>query len=445
MQITEKTAQGLMREFNVVIAASIIEQKMTTRLSEVGQQVSLPGFRPGKAPMNLLRKRFGQSVMGEVLDQTISESAQSVISEKALKPALQPKIELVNFAEGKDLEFAVKVEVLPEIAAPDFAKIALEKWTATVTDAEFDKALQQMLESNRTTKIIEEDRKAKKGDVLVIDYVGKLNGEIFEGGTGFDTYLELGSGQFIPGFEDQLIGVKVGDNAILNITFPADYGSKNLAGQAATFNVSVKQLREIEAATLDDAFAKRVGEESLATLKTKTREIMQSSYERLSRLRLKRNLLDKLSELNTFAVPVGMVDSEFNAIWGQIEQAKSSGQLDPEDSKKSDDELRKEYHAIAERRVRLGLLLSDIGQKNNIAVTPEELGKAVGAQASRYAGQEQAVVNYYKNTPEALESLRAPVFEDKVVDFVLSKITTTSKAVSIDELQKDPETPVSLA
>jgi len=445
MQITEKTAQGLMREYDVVVAASIIEQRMTTRLSEVGKQVSLPGFRPGKAPMNLLRKRFGQSVMGEVLDQTINETAQSVISQKSLKPALQPKIELKSFAEGKDLEFAVKVEVLPEIAAPNFGSIKLEKWVAAVTDAEFDKAIQQLIDGNRTTKAIDEDRKAKKGDVVLIDFVGKLDGEIFEGGTGFDTQLELGSGQFIPGFEDQLIGAKAGDKALLNVTFPADYGAKNLAGKAVTFDVNVKELRAYVSPTLDDEFAKRLGEESVDKLKSKTRDIMQGSYDRLSRLRLKRNLLDKLAELDVFAVPEGMVDAEFNAIWAQIEQAKSSGQLDPEDSKKSDDELRKEYRAIAERRVRLGLLLSDVGQKNNIAVTPEELGQAVAAQAGRFPGQEQAVVNYYKNTPEALESLRAPVFEDKVVDFILGQVAVTDKKVSIEDLQKDPETPVALA
>lgn len=445
MQITEKATQGLKREFNVVIAASIIEQRMTTRLSEVGLQVNLPGFRPGKAPMNLLRKRFGQSVMGEILDQTINESTQSVIAEKALKPAMQPKVELVKFAEGKDLEFDVKVEVLPEINAQDFSKVELEKWVAKVEDADFDKAIQELLANNRKTQIVQENRKAKKGDVVVIDYVGKLNGEVFDGGTGFDSYLELGSGQFIPGFEDQLIGVKAGDNAVLNINFPADYGTKNLAGQAAIFNVSVKELRTSESPALDDDFAKRLGEDSVEKVKARTREAMQSSYDRLIRLRLKRTLLDKLAELDTFAVPEGMVDAEFKAIWSQIEQAKTSGQLDPEDTNKTDEDLRKEYRAIAERRVRLGLLLSDIGQKNNIAVSPEELGKALAEQASRYPGQEQAVVNYYKNSPEALESLRAPAFEDKVVDFILGQVKISEKAVTIEELQKDPETPMALA
>jgi trigger factor len=445
MQITEKTTQGLKREYNVVIAASIIEQRMTTRLSEVGQQVSLPGFRPGKAPMNLLRKRFGQSVMGEVLDQTINESAQSVISQKSLKPALQPKVELVNFAEGKDLEFAVKVELLPEITAPNFGTITLEKWVATLSDADFDKAIQQLLTNNRTTKAIDEDRKAKNGDVLLIDFVGKLNGATFDGGTGFDTQLELGSGQFIPGFEEQLLGVKAGDNAVLNVTFPTEYGAKDLAGKAVTFDVKVKEIRAFITPELDEEFAKRMGEESVDKLKAKTRDIMQASYDRLSRLRLKRNLLDKLAELDAFAVPDGMVDAEFDAIWRQIEQAKAAGQLDPEDVKKSEEELRKEYRAIAERRVRLGLLLSDVGQKNTISVTPEELGKAVAAQAERFPGQEQAVVNYYKNTPEALESLRAPAFEDKVVDFILGQVKITEKTVSIEDLQKDPETPVALA
>ncbi|MBL8644666.1 MAG: trigger factor [Rhodospirillaceae bacterium] len=441
MQITEKNASGLKREYNVVIAASIIEERMTARLTEVGKTVNLPGFRPGKAPMNLLRKRFGQSVMGEVLDKAINDTAQSVIAEKSLKPAMQPKIELVNFAEGKDLEFDVKVEVLPEIASPDFKKVELEKLTATVTDEEVTKALDEIVASNRTAKSIAENRKSKKGDVLLIDFVGKLNDVAFEGGTGFDTQLELGSGQFIPGFEDQLIGVVAGDKAIVKVKFPEDYGAKELAGKDAVFNVTVKEIQEYETPKLDDDFAKKLGEDSLESLKAKTRELIQQSYDRVSRMRLKRSLLDKLSDMETFAVPEGMVDAEFDAIWRQIEQAKASNQLDPEDAKKSDDDLRKEYRAIAERRVRLGLLLSDVGQKNNISVTPEELGKAVMEQASRFRGQEQAVVNYYKNTPEALESLRAPVFEDKVVDFVLELAKVSSKQVSVEELQKDPDAP----
>ncbi|MBL8631167.1 MAG: trigger factor [Rhodospirillaceae bacterium] len=444
MQITEKTAQGLKREYNVVIAASIIEERMNARLVEVGQQVSLPGFRPGKAPMNLLKKRFGQSVMGEVLDKAINDTAQSVITEKSLKPAMQPKIELVNFAEGKDLEFDVKVEVLPDIATPDFKKIELEKWVAPVTDEVLNKALEALTQANKTTKAITENRKAKNGDVLVIDFVGKLNDVAFDGGTGFDTKLELGSGQFIPGFEDQLVGATAGDKVVVNVKFPADYGAAELAGQDAVFNVTVKEIHEIEVAALNDDFAKKLGEESLDTLKSKSREVLQSNHDRIARLRLKRTLLDKLSEIETFPVPEGMVDAEFDAIWKQIEQAKSANQLDADDAKKSDDDLRKEYRAIAERRVRLGLLLSDVGTKNNIAVTPEELGRAVMEQASRFRGQEQAVVNYYKNTPEALESLRAPVFEDKVVDFILELAKVSTKEVSIEELEKDPETPMGL-
>jgi trigger factor len=444
MQITEKNAQGLKREYNVVIAASTIEERMNERLVEVGKQVSLPGFRPGKAPMNLLKKRFGQSVMGEVLDKAINDTAQSVITEKSLKPAMQPKIELVNFAEGKDLEFDVKVEVLPEIQSPDFKKIELEKWTAKVAEDAVQKSLQNMADANRSTKVVAESRKAKKGDVVVIDFVGKIDDVAFEGGTGFDTKLELGSGQFIPGFEDQLIGVIAGDRAVVNVTFPKDYGASELAGKDAVFTVTVKEIREYEDAKLDDEFAKKLGVESLTVLQSQTRELMQNNYDRVSRLRLKRNLLDKLSEIETFPVPEGMVDAEFDAIWRQIEQAKASNQLDAEDAKKSDEELRKEYRAIAERRVRLGLLLSDVGQKNNITVTPEELGRAVMEQATRFRGQEQAVVNYYKNTPEALESLRAPVFEDKVVDFILELAKVTTKEVSIEELEKDPETPMAL-
>ena len=444
MQIIDKSAEGLNREFNVVVAAAAIEEKVGRRLEEVGQQVRLPGFRPGKVPMALLKKRFGQSVRGEVLEKTIDESLQQAITEKALKPALQPKVDVLEFAEGKDLELNVKMEVLPEIAANDFSKISLEKWSAPVGDDELATALETLRTRNRSTKLVTDNRKAAKGDIVVAEYIGRIDGKVFEGGTSKGTFIEIGSNRLIPGFEDQLIGAMAGDTVNVKVKFPDDYASKEVAGKDAVFEVKVKELREIEDAKLDDAFAQKLGEPDLAKVKEKTKDALQKSHDRLTRLRLKRQLLDKLADGHTFPVPAGMVDAEFNAIWRQIEQAKASNRLDPEDAKKTDDELKKEYRGIAERRVRLGLLLSDVGQKNNIVVSQEELSRAAISEAMLYPGQEQVILNYYRNNPNALETLRAPVFEDKVVDFVLELANVKTKSVTYDELKTDPETPTDI-
>jgi len=444
MQIIDKSADGLSREFNVVVAAAAIEEKVGRRLEEVGQQVRLPGFRPGKVPMALLKKRFGQSVRGEVLEKTIDESLQQAITEKSLKPALQPKVDIVEFAEGKDLELNVKLEVLPEITANDFSKISLEKWSAAVSDDELDKALETMRSNNRSTKVVTDNRKAVKSDVVVAEYVGKIDGKVFDGGTSKGTFIELGAGRLIPGFEDQLIGAMAGDTVLVKVKFPDDYASKEVAGKDATFEVKVKEIREIEEQKLDDAFAQKLGEADLGKLKEKAKEAIQRNHDRLSRLRLKRQLLDQLASGHTFQVPTGMVDAEFDAIWRQIEQAKAANRLDPEDAKKTDEELKTEYRGIAERRVRLGLLLSDVGQKNNITISQEELSRAAVSEAMLYPGQEQVILNYYRNNPSAIETLRAPVFEDKVVDFVLELANVNTKQVTYDELKADPETPADI-
>ncbi|MBY0511054.1 MAG: trigger factor [Rhodospirillaceae bacterium] len=440
MQVIDKSADGLNREFNVVVPATAIEAKVVSRLNEVGRQVKLPGFRPGKVPMKLLRSRFGNEVRGEILESTINESTQAALTEKALKPALQPKVELVTFEEGKDLEFSVKLEVLPEIQdGADLANLELNRPVTSVTDEELDKAVQDFLKSRRTTETVTETRAAKTGDALVIDFVGSIDGVEFEGGKGSDAHLELGAGQFIPGFEEQLIGAKAGDSKVVNVTFPADYGAKDLAGKAASFKVDVKELKTYVTPELTDAVVKEMGDESVDAFKTRMRGFLQQNYDGASRLRVKRQLLDKLAEGHTFPVPRGMVDVEFDAIWRQMEQVVKNGQLDPEDAGKSEDELKAEYRGIAERRVRLGLLLSDIGQKNNITVAQEDLSKAITQEAFRYPGQEAAVVEFYQRNPQALESLRAPIFEEKVVDFIISKAKVTDQSVSVEELMRDPD------
>ncbi len=439
MQIIDKDAEGLSRQFNVVISANAIEECVTSRLTEVGRNAQLPGFRPGKVPLKLLRARFGQSVRGEILESTINESTQAALSEKALKPAMQPRVELVSFDEGKDLEFAVKLEVLPEIASTDVEAIALNRPVTKVTDEELDKQMQDLLKSRRTTEVVEEKRGAKKGDAVVADFVGSIDGVEFEGGKASGATIEIGSGQFIPGFEDQLIGAKAGETVTLNVTFPEDYASKDLAGKKADFKVDVKELRAFTTPELNDEMVKQFGDENVDAFKNRMRAFMQQNYDATSRLRAKRQLLDILAESNSFPVPQGMVEVEFDAIWRQMEAATRSGQIDPEDEGKSEDELKKEYRDIAERRVRLGLLLSDIGQKNNVSVSQEDVSRAVSQEAMRYPGQEGAVVEYYQRNPQALEAIRAPIFEEKVVDFILSKAKVTDETVSLEELLRDPD------
>ncbi len=439
MQVTEKNSSGLARELNVVIPATSFEKRVETRLNEIGQQVRLPGFRPGKVPLKLLRTRFGQSARGEILESTINESTQAAIAEKALKPAMQPKVELVTFEEGKDLEFSIKLEVLPEITAADITGVELTRPTAPVTDEELGKAMDEIVQGRRTTEVVSEKRGAKKGDAVVADFVGTIDGVEFEGGKAQGATIEIGSGQFIPGFEDQLIGAKAGETATVKVNFPDDYGVKTLAGKAAEFKVDVKELRTFKAPELDDEFAKQMGDADLAALKTRLNGFLQSNHDATSRLRMKRQLLDKLADGHSFPVPQGMVDIEFESIWRQMEQVMKNGQLDQEDIGKSEDELKTEYRSIAERRVRLGLLLSDIGQKNGVLVSQDDLTRALTQEAMRYPGQEQAIFQFYQSNPQALEALRAPIFEEKVVDFIFTKAKVTDQTVSLEELNRDPD------
>jgi trigger factor len=437
MQVIEKPADGLKRTFNVVVPTAAIEEKVNTRLTEVGQQVRLPGFRPGKVPMNLLKKRFGESVRGEILEKTIDESVQAALTEKALKPAVQPKVELVKFEEGQDLEFSVQLEVLPEITA-EVGAIELTRPTAQVGELEMSKALEGVQRTKATAEKV--DREAQKGDVVLADFVGRIDGEAFQGGSVQGASIEIGAGNYIPGFEDQLTGAKAGDKRTVKVTFPAEYpNSPNLAGKDAEFEVDVKEVRELRLPTLDDDFAKGVGDTGIESLKGRLRDYLQQNHDAASRQRMKRQLLDKLAESHSFDVPQGLVDIEFESIWRQMEQVTRGGQVDPEDVGKTEDQLKAEYRAIAERRVRLGLLLSDIGQRAGVMVTPDDLKTAITQEALRYPGQEAAVVEYYQRNPQALEAFRAPLFEEKVVDHLIAKATVTDKQVTVEELLSDED------
>ncbi|WP_119678493.1 trigger factor [Indioceanicola profundi] len=439
MQITETSAAGLSREFKVVIPATDIDARVNSKLTEIGKTVRMPGFRPGKVPMPILKQRYGQSVMGEVLEGAVNDSQAQAIEQNNLRPALQPKVEVTSFEPGKDLEFSMKVELLPEIEPADLSGVEITKPVVPVNDEQVDEALKRLADSRKQSEKVEEDRASANGDILVIDFDGSVDGEKKPGMKGEDYSLELGSGTFIPGFEDQLVGAKAGEHKTVTVTFPAEYHAAELAGKEAVFEVDVKELRATKPAELNDDLAKGFGFDDLEKLREAIRERIGADYGNLSRLRAKRALLDKLAELHDFDVPAGMVDIEFNQIWSRLQQELQSGQVDEEDKDKDEEELKKEYRDIAVRRVRLGLLLSEIGRRNNVTVSRDELNKAVISEVQRYPGQEQQVFEFFKKNPQAIEQLRAPLFEDKVVDHILSSVKVNEVPVTAEELMKDPE------
>jgi trigger factor len=437
MQVTEINAEGLKREFKVIVPAGQLETRMQDKLAEIARTVSMPGFRPGKVPMAMVRKKYGGAILGEILEGAVNDGAGKAITDGGLRPAAQPKIEITTYAEGKDLEFSVAIEVLPEIKTMDFSGISLVRDKATVPDSEVEETLTRLAERNETSETVK--RAAKSGDVVVIDFVGKKDGEAFPGGTAEGYSLKLGSDTFIPGFEEQLIGKTAGQDVVVEVSFPEGYGNEDLAGKPATFDVKVNEVRAPKAAPLDDDLAKSVGMESLDALKTAVREELGRTLDSISRMRLKRALLDVLADNHDFPVPSSMFEQEFEHIWKQVQADREAGRLDSSDAGKSEDELKAEYSALSERRVRLGLLLAEVGRVNNIAVTQDDLNRGIMAEARNYPGQEHMVVQYYQKNPEALESLRAPLYEEKVVDFILELAKITDKEVSVAELRNDPE------
>ncbi len=438
MQVTEVSADGLKREYKVVVPADEIEGRVVKRLDELRQTIRMPGFRPGKVPVSLLRKQYGRSVMGEVLEQAVNQGSQKAISDHELRPALQPKIEVTSFDEGANLEFTMAVEVLPAVPAVDLKAIELTRLSAEVTDETVAERLQSFARRFQEFAPPAEPRSAREGDRLTISFEGRVDGELFDGGKAEELPLVLGSGFMIPGFEDQLVGRSAGEEVTVDVTFPADFPKPELAGKPAGFAVQIKELAEPQPVELDDELAKAQGFDSLEALKGAIRESIEREYAQLARLRLKRALLDRLAERYRFEVPPGMVDLEFDTIWKQLqEEFERSGGA--EAAGKSEDELKEEYRAIADRRVRLGLLLSEIGQANELRVEQSELNAAVGAQARRYPGQEDKVIEYFRRNPQAIEQLRAPLYEDKVVDFVLQMATVTEQNVPPEELLRDPD------
>ncbi len=439
MQVKENSHKGLKHEFTITVPLDEIEKNITRRLEEIGKTARIQGFRPGKAPMSILRQRFGESVGDEARNKTITESVTKTLKERDLRPALQPKIDIVSSEEGKDLEFKVTVETLPEIKPMDFAKLSLERPVADVADTMIDETIERLVRSVREPEDVSDARKAQKGDVVVIDYDGSVDGTAYPGMKGENHPLELGSKSFVGTFEEQLVGAQVGDKKDIKVDFPMDYHANHLAGKKAVFKIEVKGHKAHKLVALDDETAKEVGFATLAELRKRIHDDIAANYGRVSRSVLKRGLMDKLAENHNFPVPEGLLDAEFAAIWQQVQKEKEHGHLSDEDMKKSDEELSGEYRDIAARRIRLGLLLAEVAQAHKIEVTQGDMRNAMIAEARRFPGQEKAVVDYYMKTEGALERLRAPILEEKVVDYILAQAKIADKKMSADELMKQQE------
>ncbi len=446
MQVTEASNDGLKRTLKVVVGTGELNERFTARLDEVKGTVQLKGFRRGKVPVQHIRKVFGRSLMAEVVQQALEDSSRKALDDRKERPAFQPRIELTedkteieNVMAGKnDLAFTMSFEVLPEIKLADFTGLTLEKLTADVGDEEVDKAIGELATRNMAYEIVE-GRAAEDGDQIMLDFTGRIDGEPFEGGAGTDVPLVLGRGGFIPGFEDGLKGVKAGEDRVVTATFPAEYPVATLAGKEAVFEVKAKSVGKPVAPTIDDAFAKGFGVDSLAALKDGVRAQIQREYDQVSRNKLKRELLDALDKAHDFALPPTLVENEFQGIWKQLTDSLQQAGKSFADEGKSEEAMQQEYRRIAERRVRLGLVIGEIGTQGKIEITQEELRNALFNQARRFPGQERMVYEYYEKNPAALTELRGPIFEDKVVDYIVEQARPKDRKVSREELLKPIE------
>lgn len=440
MQVTPTLNEGLKRSFTVVVPSADLQARCEARLKEVARDIRLPGFRPGKVPTSVVKQRHGQSVQGEVMEKLVQESVTKLLEEQNIRPAGQPKVDLVSGTEeGKDLEFTLEMDILPDIAVPDVSGLKLTRLTSKVSDDVVEKALGDVVRRNRRFETIEEDRPAGKGDVLCVDFVGKIDGTPFEGGSAEDVNVEIAGEGFIPGFSEQMDGMKAGEERTITVTFPEDYQASELAGKEATFEVKAKALKKAEDPAVDDELAKSLGLESIEQVRKIITEQAEGEYAQMSRMRIKRELLDALSDKIDFEAPASMVDAEFEQIWARIEEERKAGRLDESDAAKDEETLRSDYRQIAERRVKLGLLLAEIGRKQEIQVSREELMGAMQQEARRYPGQEQMVFEFFTKNPQAIESLRGPILENKVVDYLIELADVTEKEVTPEELADMPE------
>lgn len=444
MNVTEKSADGLSRTFEVVIAKNELAQRLEAKIEEIRPQVRLKGFRPGKVPSSHIRKMFGRSMMEEIIEDSVRETSQKALDEKSLRLASFPDISPLSdpdaVAKGEaDLAYEMQVELMPEFESVDVAGITLARPVSAVGDEEIASALAEVAKDQKVYRDRDAGEAAQDGDLLKIDFVGRIDGETFDGGSADDVEIVLGSGRFIPEFETNLLGVTAGEDRTFEITFPTDYPAENLAGKPAEFAVTVNEVRAPHEAKEDDELAKQVGFDDLDALKDALRKNLESDFARQSRARLKRRLLDKLDADHSFELPARMVETEFDVIWRQVQADIEKGEVAPEDKEKSEDELRAEYRAIAERRVRLGLVLAEVGREANVTVADEEIARAINLEARRFPGREREVARYFTENEQARAQLRAPIYEEKVVDYILERASITDEDVSREELFADEE------
>jgi trigger factor len=439
MLVTETLSDGLKRGFTVVVPEPELAAKREKRLAELGRTMQMPGFRPGKVPMSMVRKRYGAAVAAEIAETAVNDASDRLLTERGFRPAMTPKLEVTKPGQNSDLEFTLELELLPEIALPALSDIVLQKPVAAVSDDAVTEALQKLATQRQSFKTIEDVRPAVKGEQLTIDFIGRIAGQAFEGGTASDVSVIVAGEGFIPGFAEQMEGMSAGETRTITVNFPDEYGAKELAGKQAEFEIIAKALAVAEVPEINEAFAKGLGLESIDDLRTKISQQIGREYEQLTRQKLKRALLDALAERAQFAAPVSLVDAEFAEIWRQVEQEKAAGRADPEDEAKDDATLRDEYKAIADRRVRLGLLVAEIGRTNNITVSDQDLQRAMFNEAMKYRDQAMQVVEFFRKNPKALEQFRGPIFEDKVIDFLLGQVATEEVSVTPEALAADPE------
>jgi trigger factor len=445
MQVTETSSTGLKREYRVVVPATDLEAKVAARLDDLKGRVQLRGFRPGKVPVEHLKRLYGKSAMAEVIEATVQEANSKIVTDHGYRLAVEPKVVLPTeegavegvIAGRSDLAYTVEMEIVPSITLADFKSINLTRLTAEVSDEQIDKALQTIADQNRPFAAKQEG--AANGDRATVNFQGSLEGVPFEGGSGEDVPLIMGAGQFIPGFEENIAGLKAGDSKTFEVKFPDDYRASHLAGKNATFAVTIKAVEAPGAVTIDDEFAQTLGVESLVKLKEAVKERIAREHSLASRQKLKRALLDQLDERHKFEPPPSLVEQEFANVWSQVENDLKQQNRTFADEGTTEEKAREEYRAIAERRVRLGLVIAEIGEKNNIRVTDDQLRNAVMEQVRQYPGQERQIWEYYQKSPNALAGLRAPLFEDKVVDVLVELADVTDKPVSRDELFKEDE------
>jgi len=453
MQVKETVAEGLKHEFQISVPAADLDAKADARLVELKDKVRLNGFRPGKVPVAHLKKVYGRSVMAEAIDQTIRDANSQLFTERGFRLATEPKItmpteekEVEELLAGKsDLTYTVAIEVVPPITLADFKSFKVEKPVAEVTDTEVDDAVKRIADQNRAYAAKGEGAKAASGDRVTVSFKGTIDGVAFEGGSAENIPVVIGSNSFIPGFEDQLTGIATGETRTLKVTFPANYGNAELAGKAAEFETTASQIEAPQDVAIDDEFAKTLGLESLDKLKDAARERISAEFAGATRQRVKRILLDRLDEAHRFEAPPSLVDQEFDLMWNSIKSEMESSGKTFADEDTTEEAAKEEYRKIADRRVRLGLVLSEIGEKNKITVTDDEVGRAVIERARQMPGREKEVWDFYRSNANALAQLRAPIYEDKVVDFILELANVTEKKVSREELYKDDEAEKSAA